>query len=163
MTKPGNFRFEMDMRDVFKGMSKLWDLVEKLNRDRSSASADFPGPADGGSGVFGLSVCPGLTGNPFGKVVATPNGPVINADREPLTDIFDENGAVRMTIEMPSVDERTLRVDGHSAMLTANGQGEDHAKRMALPTGVGRQAQTVHVRKGIGEIPVPKTPLGSNV
>ncbi len=67
------------------------------------------------NGVYGFTIKSAIGGAPkvetFGNIIKTPQGPKVNEEREPITDVFDENDEVVIIAEMPGIEESDIIID----------------------------------------------------
>ena len=86
---------------LFKGIEKLVDLAGKLE-EKGGVSKEGEINLDhlrkGMKGVYGFTINTAAGGAPkvetFGNIKKTPEGPKVNEEREPITDVFDEKAEV---------------------------------------------------------------------
>ncbi|MEI7752236.1 MAG: Hsp20/alpha crystallin family protein, partial [Candidatus Omnitrophota bacterium] len=104
---------------LFSGIEKLVDLAAKLKEAgggiQQEGEIDLSHLKKGMKGVFGFSVKSAGGGKPivepFGNIKKTPQGPKVDEEREPITDVFDETGEIRVYAEMPGVAPEDIRLD----------------------------------------------------
>ena len=146
---------------LFKGMGNLIDLAARLNEagiQRSGGTIGLPREA---RGVYGLKIST-LAGKPviesFGNIKETSRGPVVKEVREPMIDIFDENGRILVVAELPGVaaNEIKIEVSGDSLSLTASGEDRKYAREVLLHTRVKKEPVRSSYRNGILEIILEK-------
>src|SRR5579859_5302121 len=96
--------------DLFQGIGSIIDLVSTMEEEGNSEvnrEKEFTSPSGRVKAVYGLSVKTGLGGKPtvesFGNVRKTSKGAVVEEERQPLVDIFDEKDHVLIIIELPGV------------------------------------------------------------
>jgi HSP20 family protein len=153
---------------LFKGLGNLIELAGKLAEEggeiRSEKSFTTKGP--GGkdlNGIFGVSIRTLDGGKPvfetFGNIKKTPKGPVVEEVREPIVDLFDEQGHIRLIAELPGVSEEGLSIEleGDILNLSATGKERRYAKEILLPCRVKKESLQRNFRNGILEITLEKT------
>ncbi|MBI5568386.1 MAG: hypothetical protein HY914_00420, partial [Desulfomonile tiedjei] len=105
---------------LFKGLGNLIELAGKLAEEgevlKKEGEFAFKTPSGKqGHGVFGVSVRTLESGKSvfetFGNIKKTPKGPVVEEVREPLVDVFDEKGAIRLIAELPGVTQEEVSVE----------------------------------------------------
>jgi HSP20 family protein len=94
----------------------------------------------------------------FGNVKKTPEGPKVEEEREPLTDVFDEDQEIRIYAEMPGVNQEDIKVDLKEDILDISAQTGDrkYHKEVLLPAKVKADTMTFSYTNGILEIKVKK-------
>ena len=86
---------------LFKGIEKLVDLAGKLDEKggiSKEGEINFDHIKKGMKGVYGFTINTAGGGIPkvetFGNIKKTPEGPKVDEEREPITDIFDEKNEI---------------------------------------------------------------------
>jgi HSP20 family protein len=108
-------------------------------------------------GVYGVRVKMGLGGEPsfepFGNIRPTAKGPEVSDVREPMVDVFDEEGLVLVVAEMPGASETeiTMEVEGDVLKLRADGQHR-YAKDVELPARTEPEPARKVYRNGLLEL-----------
>ena len=151
---------------LFKGIENLVDLAAKLKdaggQINKEGEIDFSNLKEGMKGVFGFSVKTAVGGKPvvesFGNVRKTPNGPTVEEEREPLTDVFDEDQEIRIYAEMPGISEADIKLDLKEDILDISAQTGDrkYHKEVLLPVKVKADTLVSSYNNGILEIEVKK-------
>jgi len=152
---------------LFKGLGNLIELAGKLAEEggefRSEKAFTTRGP--GGkdlNGIFGVSIRTLDGGKPvfetFGNIKKTPRGPVVEEVREPIVDLFDEQGYIRLIAELPGVgeDELSIELKGDILNLSATGKERRYAKEILLPCRAKKESLQRSFRNGILEITIEK-------
>jgi HSP20 family protein len=139
--------------------AKLKDAGDEINKE---GEIDFSHLKKGMKGVFGISIKTAVGGKPvvesFGNVKKTPEGPKVEEEREPITDIFDEDQEIRIYAEMPGVNEADIKLDLKEDILDISAQTGDrkYHKEVLLPSRVQVDTMTSSYNNGILEIKVKK-------
>jgi HSP20 family protein len=151
---------------IFKGIEKLVDLAAELNEKggevKKEGEIDLGHLKEGMKGVFGFSIKTAVGGKPvvesFGNIKKTPNGPKVQEEREPLTDIFDERDEVVVMAEMPGIREEGISLDLKGDILAIKGVNKHRAyyKEVLLPSKVRPDSLTSSYKNGILEIRIKK-------
>jgi HSP20 family protein len=159
---------------AFEGiLGGLGDLAEKLNdlteRGASlSRSGEIPlgGKDKDIKGVFGFSVKMGLGGKdvkvePFGNVKRdkTTGKGIVEEIREPLVDVFEEEGHVQVVAEMPGIEAEDLRIELKDDILTFTAERGDkrYRKEVLLPDGTfDPDRLIISCKNGMVEIKCPR-------
>jgi HSP20 family protein len=151
---------------LFKGIENLVDMAAKLKEAggeiNKEGEIDLSNLKEGMKGVFGFSIKTAMGGKPvvesFGNVKKTPEGPKVEEEREPITDVFDEDKEIRIYAEMPGVNEADIKLDLKEDILDISAQTGDrkYHKEILLPSKVRADTITSSYANGILEIKVKK-------
>jgi HSP20 family protein len=151
---------------LFKGIENLVDMAAKLKEAggeiNKEGEIDLSNLKEGMKGVFGFSIKTAMGGKPvvesFGNVKKTPEGPKVEEEREPITDVFDEDKEIRIYAEMPGVNEADIKLDLKEDILDISAQTGDrkYHKEILLPSKVQADTMTSSYNNGILEIKVKK-------
>jgi HSP20 family protein len=116
--------------------------------------------------VYGYSVTVGPDGKPnvteFGNFKAeTQLGKPhmdVKEEREPLTDVIDADGEVRVIVELPGVEKKDIKLSGTDDKLTISVETPEHKyfKEVALPAKVDIKKATSAYTNGVLDVTVPK-------
>jgi len=156
----------LSLGGIFKGIENLIDLAAKLKdaggQINREGEVDLSHLKEGMKGVFGFSVKTAVGGEPvvesFGNFKKTPEGPVVEQVREPLTDVFDEEKEIRIYAEMPGVRGQDIKMEIKEDILDISAQTGDrkYHKEILLPAKVKAETMTSSYNNGILEIKVKK-------
>jgi HSP20 family protein len=158
---------------IFKGIGDLVDLAAKLKESggetplcgkqiNKEGEIDLSNLKKGMKGVFGFSIKTAMGGKPvvesFGNVRKTPEGPKVEEEREPLTDVFDEDQEIRIYAEMPGVNQEDIKLDLKEDILDISAQTGDrkYHKEVLLPAKVKADTMTSSYNNGILEVKARK-------
>lgn len=151
---------------LFKGIENLVDLAAKLKQAdgeiKQEGQIDLSNLKEGMKGVFGVSVRTAVGGRPvvesFGNVKKTPKGPTVEEEREPIIDVFDEDGEIHIYAEMPGVNQEDIQLDLKEDILGISAQTGDrkYYKEVLLPAKVRVDTMASSYNNGILEIKVKK-------
>jgi len=151
---------------LFKGIENLVDMAAKLKdaggEINKEGEIDLSNLKKGMKGVFGISIKTAVGGKPvvesFGNVKKTSHGAAVEEEREPITDVFDEEQEIRIYAEMPGVNEADIKLDLKEDILDISAQTGDrkYRKEVLLPTKVQADTMTSSYNNGILEIKVKK-------
>ena len=157
---------KLSLGGLFKGIENLVDLAAKLKdaggEINKEGEIDLSNLKEGMKGVFGFSVKTAVGGTPvvesFGNVKKTPKGPKVEEEREPITDVFDEDQEIRIYAEMPGVNQEDIKLDLKEDILDISAQTGDrkYHKEILLPSKVQAETMTSSYANGILEIKVKK-------
>jgi HSP20 family protein len=151
---------------LFEGLGSLIDLVSKIDEGRKheeQGEREFVSPSGRVKAVYGFSVKSGGIGGratiePFGNVRKTSKGPVVEEEREPLVDIFDEKDHVVILIELPGIEEKQIHTEikqGTMILSAANGERKYH-KEIELPDEADVESIQQKYTNGVLEIRMNK-------
>jgi HSP20 family protein len=156
----------LSLGGLFKGIENLVDLAAKLKEAggeiNKEGEIDLSNLKEGMKGVFGVSIKTAVGGKPvvesFGNVKKTPQGPAVEEEREPITDVFDEDKEIRIYAEMPGVNQKDIKLDLKEDILDIWAQTGDrkYHKEILLPSKVQADTLVSSYNNGILEIKVKK-------
>jgi HSP20 family protein len=147
------------------GLGKLVDMATKLDEVgevNREGELDLSQIKQGMKGVFGISIRTATGGKPvvqsFGNFRQTPQGPKVEAEREPITDVFDEGPEVKIYAEMPGVTESDIKLDlkGDILDISASNHSRKYHKEILLPTAVKPETMVSSYKNGILEVRIAK-------
>jgi HSP20 family protein len=151
---------------LFKGIEKLIGLAAELKEAggeiKKEGEIDLGRLKEGMKGVYGFSIKTAVGGKPvvetFGNIKKTPEGPVVEEEREPLTDVFDEKDEVVVIAEIPGVSEDGISVDlkGDILEISAAGKNRKYHKEVLLPVQVMKETLSYTFKNGILEVRIKK-------
>lgn len=151
---------------LFKGIEKLVDLAGKLQDEKEinkEGEINLDHLKKGMKGVYGFTIKSGIGGNrptveTFGNIKKTPEGPKVEEEREPMTDVFDEKEEIVVIAEMPGIEEADLKIDLKEDMLdiSAARNTRKYRKELLLPVKVQKENMKVKYNNGILEIRIKK-------
>jgi len=149
---------------LFKGIEKLVDLAGKLE-EKGGISKEGEINLDhikkGMKGVYGFTVNT-AGGSPivetFGNIKKTPEGPKVDEEREPITDVFNEDTEIVVIAEMPGIEKDAIKIEVKEDMLeiTATGKNRTYRKELLLPVKVLKKNMYFKFTNGILEIKIKK-------
>jgi HSP20 family protein len=151
---------------IFKGIEKLVDLAAELKEKggevNKEGEIDLSHLKKGMKGVFGFSIKTAIGGKPivesFGNIRKTPQGPKVEEEREPITDVFDEKEEVVVMAEMPGISEEGISMDLKGDILTikaVNGR-RSYYKEILLPSKIRPDTLTSKYKNGVLEVRIKK-------
>ena len=157
---------KLSLGGLFKGIEKLIDLAAELKEAggeiKKEGKIDLGRLKEGMKGVYGFSIKTAVGGKPvvetFGNIKKTPEGPVVEEEREPLTDVFDEKDEVVVIAEIPGVSEDGVSVDlkGDILEISAAGKNRKYRKEVLLPVQVKKETLSYTYKNGILEVRIKK-------
>ncbi|MDA3817417.1 MAG: Hsp20/alpha crystallin family protein [Prolixibacteraceae bacterium] len=127
---------------MFKGIEKLVDLAGKLEENgkmTEEGEINLDHLRKGMKGVYGFTINTAGGGSPkvetFGNIKKTPEGPKVDEEREPITDIFDEKDEIVVIAEMPGIEENDIKIDLKEDILEilADSKHRNYRKELLLP------------------------------
>jgi len=156
----------LSLGGIFRGIENLVDLAAKLKEAggeiKKEGEIDLSRLKEGMKGVYGFSIKTAVGGKPvvetFGNIKKTPEGPVVEEEREPLTDVFDEKDEVVIISEIPGINGEGVALDlkGDILEILAAGKNRKYRKEVLLPVQVKKENLTYTYKNGILEVRVKK-------
>ena len=113
-------------------------------------------------GVYGFTIKSAVGGSPkvetFGNIVKTAKGPMVNEEREPITDVFDEDDEVVIIAEMPGIEESDIIIDLKDDILeiSTKSMKKSYRKELLLPIKSDTSSIQQKYINGILEIRIKK-------
>jgi len=157
----------LSLGGLFQGMERLIDIAAELKKAggeiRREGELDLSRLKKGMKGVYGISIKTIADGKPiietFGNIRKTTDGPVVEEEREPLTDIFDEKNEIIVIAEIPGVQEEgiILDVEGDILVISAAGKNRKYRQEVLLPQQVKKENLSYTYKNGILEIRIRKS------
>lgn len=159
--------------ETFKEMEEMMakefeDLSKRAPEDllRERTLPDGTKMKSWGPFVYGYSVTVGPDGKPkvreFGnfKAETRMGKPYMNVKekREPLADVINTDGEVRVIVELPGVEKKDIKLSGTENKLTISVDTPErkYFKEVELPTKVDSKKATSKYKNGVLDITVPK-------
>ncbi len=165
----GSINIDLGFGNLFKGLGNFLDvvseLVEKAEEVQEKTGEFTAGTTAKGEpmrGVYGIRVSTLAKGgapkvDTFGNIRTTEKGPVVDERRDPIVDIFDENGSVLLVAELPGVADSDIEVNVEGDILTLATSGKRrYAKEILLPAAVDATTLQKSYANGILEVRVKK-------
>lgn len=148
---------------LFKGINNLVDLASKLSDEAGEIKKEGEIKlGDKVKGVYGFNIRTMAGGKPiietFGNIKETPKGPVVEEEREPIADIFDEKDHILVVVELPGVSEEDVvaDVEGDILKITAETEDRKYSKEILLPSKVKEDKLESTYKNGILELKLIK-------
>lgn len=157
----------LGLGDLFRGIGDLIELLKKMEAEgKTEVSRTGELRGEGRlkdlKGVYGFSVKVGLGGEPtvetFGNIKKGETGAVVEEMREPLVDVFDEKGSIRIIAELPGVESDGIKVElvGDILTIAAESKERKYQKEVLLPAKGTRESLKTSYRNGVLEVTVAK-------
>uniref|UniRef100_A0A7J2TAR8 Hsp20/alpha crystallin family protein n=1 Tax=Ignisphaera aggregans TaxID=334771 RepID=A0A7J2TAR8_9CREN len=155
----------------------IFDLFDDLLREFEEELEEFERVFRSGLGpeerielgkpiIYGFRIEIGPDGIPkvyeFGNVKRSGRGRpriVVSEEREPLVDIYEDEGKIRVVLEMPGVDESKIKVealDERHIVVEGSNHDKKYRKEIELPADVNVDAAEAVYKNGVLEIKLPK-------
>ena len=157
---------KLSLGGLFKGIEKIIDLAAELKEAggevKREGEIDLGHLKKGMKGIFGVSIKTAVGGEPlvepFGNIRRTSEGPAVEEEREPITDLFDEQEEIIVMTEVPGVNEGDIKFDLKDDILDIAVQSGDrkYRKEVLLPAKVQPETLTSSYKNGILEIRIKK-------
>lgn len=148
---------------LFKGISNLIDLASRLSKEAGELKKE--GEIKFGKdvkGVYGFNIRTIAGGVPtietFGNIKKTSRGPVVEEEREPIVDLFDEKDGILIIAELPGVseDDINFEVKGDILKISAKTSDRKYSKEILLPSKVREDKIESSYKNGILELKLIK-------
>lgn len=158
-----------DIDRVFREMEKMMEeefknFTEKVPKDyvKERKLPDGSTVKEFGPFVYGYSMKIGPDGKPeiqeFGNLKKSLTGPKVKEEREPLVDVVDTNGEIRVVAELPGVEKTDIKLHGteDSLEISVDSPQYKYYKEVQLPAKVKvRDAKSTY-KNGVLEVALPK-------
>jgi HSP20 family protein len=158
-----------DIDRMFGEMEKMMEeefknFTEKIPKDyvKERKLPDGSTVREWGPFVYGYSMKIGPDGKPeireFGNIKKSLKGPEVKEEREPLVDIVETDGEVRVVVELPGVEKSEIKLHGTEDSLTISVDTPQYKyyKEVALPTKVKVKDAKSAYKNGVLEVVLPK-------
>jgi len=173
----GNWFFG-DIEEMMREMEEMMErefsqfktrLPEDLKRERKLP--DGSTSSEWGPFVYGYSMTIGPDGKPkireFGNVKPSSdpekcgiNQPCLDVkqEREPLVDIIDTDGEVKVIAELPGVEKKDIKLSGTEDKLTISVEAPQrkYFKEVEMPAKIDPKKAKSSYKNGVLEVTVPK-------
>lgn len=149
------------LRGLTDFIEKLGDLAEKGEKLSRTGELHWKGQGKDLKGVYGFSIKTGLGGKevkvePFGNIRRDreTGESVVEEVREPIVDVFEEEGYTLILAEMPGISTKDIQIEVKDDLLTLDAEkGEKkYRKEILLPRVYKREKMSVSCNNGIVEI-----------
>ena len=171
-------RFFGDIEDMMKEMEEMMErefsqfktrIPEDLKRERKLP--DGSTIPEWGPFVYGYSMTIGPDGKPkireFGNVTHSNeseacglNQPCLDVkeEREPLVDIVNTNGEIKVIIELPGVAKEDIKLSGTEDKLTISVEAPErkYFKEIEVPAKIDPKKAKTSYKNGVLEVTLPK-------
>ncbi|MCF8345461.1 MAG: Hsp20/alpha crystallin family protein [Bacteroidales bacterium] len=151
---------------LFKGVEKLVDLAAKLEESgaiKKEGEINLDHLKKGMKGVYGFTVRSAAGGGKptvetFGNIRKTPEGPKVEEEREPMTDVFDEKDEIVIIAEMPGIEKEDIKLELNDDILeiAATGKIRKYRKELLLSVKAVKDNMSHNYNNGILEIRIKK-------
>ena len=173
-------RWPFSFRSFFEEFEKMFrEIDEEMRREFEEISKRTPSDLirekklpDGrtvrewGPFVYGYSITIGPDGKPrireFGNIKPTagPDRPRIDIreEREPLVDVMETDGEVKVIAELPGVEKKDIKLHGTETSLTisVDTPQRKYYKEVELPVKVDPKKAKSSYKNGVLEVSLPK-------
>ncbi|MEJ5326739.1 MAG: archaeal heat shock protein Hsp20 [Candidatus Bathyarchaeia archaeon] len=112
--------------------------------------------------VYGYSMKIGPDGKPeireFGNIKKSLQGPQVKEEREPLVDVIETDGEIRVVVELPGVEKSDIKLRGteDSLEISVDAAQYKYYKEIALPAKVKVKEAKSSYKNGVLEVIFPK-------
>ena len=96
----------------------------------------------------------------FGNIKKTPQGLTIEEEREPITDVFDEEDEIKVYAEMPGINQENITIELKEGILNISAQNRKikFRKEILLPAKGDIDTLSSNYKNGILEVKIKKNP-----
>lgn len=152
---------KLSFSNLFDGIGNLIESLGKITERGEgiiSKEGEIKGLGDKARGVYGFTVRTLAGGEPkvetFGNIKKTPKGPIVEEEREPIVDLFDEHDHVLIVAELPGISEGNIKTEVKGDVLTISAETgkRKYRKEVVLPCSVYESSKEVSFKNGILEI-----------
>ena len=163
--KKAGINFGIGLGGIFEGIGNLIESVSRIAEEGKGVvekAGEIKGLGDKAKGVYGFTIRTLAGGEskvePFGNIKKTPKGPVVEEEREPIVDVFDEKDHILVVAELPGVEEPDVKTEMKDDILNISAQkGErKYKKEVLLPSKVEAEPMSSTYKNGILEIKLKK-------
>lgn len=160
---------DLGLGSIFKGIENLVNLASKVEEKggkiKREGKINFnraKNSKEGKKGVFGISVKTDIGGEPvvekFGNVRKTKEGPEIEEEREPITDVFDEENRIKIYSEIPGVKKEDINYSVIDDILkfSAERGNRKYYKEVLLPSKIIENSISLRFNNGIMILTIKK-------
>jgi len=167
--KRAGIDFGVGLGGIFEGVTNLINSVSKIAEEGKGVvekAGEIKGLGDKAKGVYGFTIRTLAGGEskvePFGNIKKTPKGPVVEEEREPIVDVFDEEDHILVVVELPGIEEENIKVEIEDDILNISAEkGErKYRKEVLLPSTVESEPISSTDKNGVLEIKLKKSKEG---
>ena len=164
-----------DIDKVFREMEKMMeeefkDFTDRVPKDyiKERKLPDGSTAKEFGPFVYGYSMKIGPDGKPeineFGNIKKGLKGPQVREEREPLVDVVETDGEVRVVVELPGVEKNDIKLHGteESIEISVDTPKYKYYKEVELPGRVRVKEAKSTYKNGVLEVAVPKIDVSKN-
>lgn len=157
--------FGLGLGGIFEGLGSLIESVSKIAKEGKgtiSKTGEIKGLGDKAKGIYGFTVRTLADGESkvesFGNIKKTPKGPVVEEEREPIVDVFDEKDHILVIAELPGVEEEDIKTEIKGDILNISVQEKErkYKKEVLLPSKVEAEPTSSIYKNGILELKLKK-------
>jgi HSP20 family protein len=159
-----------DIDRIFREMEKRMEeefkqFTEKVPKEyvKERKLPDGSTEKEFGPFVYGYSMKIGPDGKPqireFGNIKKSQKGlPQVKEEREPLVDVVDTNGEIRIVVELPGVEKSDIKLHGTEETLEISVDTPQYKyyKEVRLPTKIKVKEAKSTYKNGVLEVVLPK-------
>lgn len=162
--KKAGIDFGIGLGGIFESLGNLIESVSKIAEEGKgiSKTGEIKGLGDKAKGVYGFTIRTLAGGESkvesFGNIKKTPKGPVVEEEREPIVDVFDEKDHILVIAELPGVNEEDIRTEIKGDILNISVQEKErkYKKEVLLPSKVEAEPTSSIYKNGILELKLKK-------
>ena len=153
------------LREMEKMMEEEFkDFTAKVPKDyvKERKLPDGSTVKEFGPFVYGYSMKIGPDGKPeireFGNIKKSLKGPQVKEEREPLVDVVETDGEIRVVVELPGVEKSDIKLHGteDSLEISVDTPQYKYYKEVTLPAKVKVKEAKSSYKNGVLEVVFPK-------
>ncbi len=153
------------LREMEKMMEEEFkDFTAKVPKDyvKERKLPDGSTVKEFGPFVYGYSMKIGPDGKPeireFGNIKKSLKGPQVKEEREPLVDVVETDGEIRIVVELPGVEKSDIKLHGteDSLEISVDTPQYKYYKEVTLPAKVKVKEAKSSYKNGVLEVVFPK-------
>jgi len=161
--------FFEDFEEMFKEMEKMMqeefkELTSRVPREyiKERQLPDGTKVRELGPFVYGYHIKIGPDGKPeireFGNIQPSRFGPQIREEREPLVDVINNNGEIKIVAELPGVEKKDIKLYGteDTLTITVDIPERKYYKEVNLPAKVDPKNVKTAYKNGVLEVTLKK-------
>jgi len=158
-----------DIDHIFREMEERLEeqfktFTEKIPKDyvKERTLPDGSTVKEFGPFVYGYSMKIGPDGKPeiqqFGNIKKSLKGPEVKEEREPLVDVVETNGEIRVVAELPGVEKSDIKLHGteDSLEISVDTPQNKYYKEVMFPAKVNVKEAKSTYKNGVLEVVLPK-------
>ncbi len=146
--------FDEMFREIEELFEEEFERLEKMAREAGGKVREVRGPY-----IYGVRITFGPEGpkiEEFGNIRREGLRPRIAEEREPLVDVFEEDGKLVVIAELPGVDKEKIDIKAteNKLVIRASNDYRKYYKEIELPKPVKPETAKAQYRNGVLEVKI---------